>query len=114
MKRRVRVNAVNHARKDREFIRAYGSADRVAFVRSQPCVACGRTPSENAHTRGGGAGRKGDARFVAPLCHPCHDELHRRGPVAFAARHDGLDLDHEAAITDARYEQYRATQERPA
>lgn len=93
--RKTRVKRVNAKRKAANFARAYGSAERVAFVRSLPCAACGLVGySENAHVGGAGkgAGRKSDADQIAPLCGPhrsggwidvlfqgCHREYDTRG-----------------------------------
>jgi hypothetical protein len=72
LRRTGRVNQRNAERRDREFQRCYGSAERVAFVQGLSCVGCGRTPCENAHSVTGGMGRKADAETIAPLCHDCH------------------------------------------
>lgn len=96
-------------KKAEKFAREYGSAERVDWVRRQPCVACGHGPSENAHVRTGGMGRKADACWVAPICTPCHATLHRIGAKSFEAAHQ-IDLDHEAAITDARWAVHVAQQ----
>jgi hypothetical protein len=55
-------------RKPSEFARIYGSKERVEWIKSLPCVGCGATPSDNAHTVSGGKGRKADAETIAPLC----------------------------------------------
>ena len=69
-KTRTPVKRVNVKRKAKEFARCYGSVDRVEFVKSLRCSACGRVGrSENAHVLGnGGAGRKGHFTTIAPLC----------------------------------------------
>ncbi len=72
------VNPVNRARKAANFARAYGSEDRVEWVQSLPCCVCGRSPSQNAHIRTGGMGRKSDARFIVPLCAKDHAEQEGR------------------------------------
>ncbi|MDB4893172.1 MAG: hypothetical protein JWL61_5027 [Gemmatimonadetes bacterium] len=72
------VKRRNTKRKAREFERAYGSKERVEWVKSLPCCWCGAVgESQNAHTVGGGAGRKADYDTIAPLCWsitrlPCH------------------------------------------
>lgn len=84
--RSSRLAPVNRERKPREFERAYGSANRAAWVASLPCAACGIVGySANAHVLGnGGAGRKGDADTIAPLCvsrpgvNGCHDLFDNR------------------------------------
>lgn len=72
MKRSGRVKARNAKRYAKNWTRAYGSPERVAWVQSLPCVGCGGGPSENAHAISGGKSRKADADTVAPLCRGCH------------------------------------------
>ncbi len=65
-----------------EFARIYGSKERVAWVKSQPCVYCNalspffgesqRGPSHNAHTVTGGMGRKAGFETIVPLCASHH------------------------------------------
>ncbi len=83
--RRTRVKPRNAKRKASEFARCYGSKERVAWIRSLPCIICELRstpqvgPSDNAHVTGDGMGRKADARFIVPLCrmhHACYD-IHR-------------------------------------
>ena len=107
MKRRVPVKKINASRKAAEFDRAYGGSERAEWVTRQPSVVSGVHPCVNAHVRTGGVSRKADARWVVPLTPAEHDELHRIGKASFEAAHH-IDLDHEAAITDARWEQYVA------
>lgn len=84
-----RPKARNPKRRKSEFARAYGSDERVAWVKGLPCTVCGATPCDNAHTASGGAGRKGDHRTIVPLCsrrfdaEGCHAELHRIGVRTF-------------------------------
>lgn len=90
--KRSAVKPRNAARKRREFARAYGSRERVEWVKSLPCAACGVVGfSENAHVASGGAGRKADASQIVPLCGPhycppdfsfigCHAMYDRRIP----------------------------------
>ncbi len=76
LKTRGPVKPRNDARRKREFLRAYGSVERVEFVRSLACaghvVLLGETflprgGCHNAHTVTGGAGRKANADTIAPL-----------------------------------------------
>jgi len=101
--KRTPLKKTNPKRRAASFDRAYGSTERVEWVQRQPCVNCGKTPSENAHVRTGGTSRKADACWIAPLCAVCHADLHQFGIKTFQTVM-GLDLDHEAAITDARWE----------
>jgi hypothetical protein len=52
------------------------------FVASQPCLVCGRTPSDAHHIKFAeqrAMGRKVSDRFTVPVCRLHHRELHRRG-----------------------------------
>jgi hypothetical protein len=56
--------------------------DHLRFVASQPCLICGRTPSDPHHIKfaeQGSMGRKVSDRFTVPICRLHHRELHRRG-----------------------------------
>jgi hypothetical protein len=56
--------------------------NHLRFVASQPCVLCGRTPSDPHHIKFAGQramGRKVGDRFTVPVCRLHHRELHRRG-----------------------------------
>ena len=55
------------------------------FVASQPCVVCGRTPSEAHHIRFAqprALGRKVSDEYTAPVCRLHHRELHGYGDEA--------------------------------
>ena len=55
------------------------------FVATQPCVVCGRTPSEAHHIRFAqprALGRRVSDEFTAPVCRLHHRELHRYGDEA--------------------------------
>jgi hypothetical protein len=56
--------------------------DHLRFVASQPCLVCGRTPSDPHHIKFAeqrALGRKVSDRFTVPICRLHHRELHRRG-----------------------------------
>jgi hypothetical protein len=56
--------------------------DHLRFVTSQPCLVCGRTPSDAHHIKFAeqrAIGRKVSDRFAVPICRLHHRELHRRG-----------------------------------
>jgi hypothetical protein len=56
--------------------------DHLRFVAAQPCVVCGRTPSDPHHIKFAEQrtmGRKVSDRFTVPICRLHHRELHRRG-----------------------------------
>ncbi|HEX5863921.1 MAG TPA: hypothetical protein VF014_06640 [Casimicrobiaceae bacterium] len=52
------------------------------FVANQPCLVCGRAPSDPHHLRFAqprALGRKVSDEFTVPLCRLHHRELHRKG-----------------------------------
>jgi hypothetical protein len=56
--------------------------DHLKFVSAQPCLACGRSPSDAHHLKfaqGRALGRKVSDEFTVPLCRTHHRDLHRRG-----------------------------------
>jgi hypothetical protein len=56
--------------------------DHLKFVSTQPCLACGRSPSDAHHLKfaqGRSLGRKVSDEFTVPLCRAHHRELHQRG-----------------------------------
>jgi hypothetical protein len=56
--------------------------DHLRFVAAQPCLVCGRTPSDPHHIKFAeqrAMGRKVSDRFAVPICRLHHRELHRRG-----------------------------------
>lgn len=83
----------------KDFERVYHSLDRVAYVKALPCVACGRSPSENAHQGTGGTGRKSDYTTIIPLCPRCHREQHQHGAKTFAAKYN---LDYAALAEETQ------------
>jgi hypothetical protein len=104
-RRVVRVKAVNAARKRREFARAYGSAERVAWVKTLVCAVAGRGldgcfgPIDVAHVGNGGAGRKADAASTVPMCRGHHCEQHQYGVRRFEAKYR-VDLAAHAAVVE--------------
>jgi hypothetical protein len=56
--------------------------EHLKFVAAQPCLVCGRTPSDPHHVKFAeqrALGRKVSDRFTVPICRLHHRELHRRG-----------------------------------
>jgi Protein of unknown function (DUF968) len=56
--------------------------DHLKFVGAQPCLACGRSPSDAHHLKLAqqrALGRKVSDEFTVPLCRSHHRELHQRG-----------------------------------
>jgi ERF superfamily len=59
--------------------------DHLSFVAQQPCLICGRTPSDPHHlrfTQPRALGRKVSDEFTVPLCRGHHREVHRSGDEA--------------------------------
>jgi hypothetical protein len=55
------------------------------FVATQPCLVCGRRPSDAHHlpfAQPRALGRKVSDEFTVPLCREHHEEVHRRGDEA--------------------------------
>src|SRR6516225_1409413 len=68
--------------------------DHLRFVATQPCLVCGRTPSDAHHLKfaeQGGIGRKVSDRFTIPICRLHHRELHRRGNERSWWQSQGID-----------------------
>ena len=58
------------------------SPEHLAAVRQEPCLVCGRAPSQAHHlrfTQPRALGRKVSDEYTVPLCATHHDELHRAG-----------------------------------
>ncbi len=94
-----------------EFQRCFGSADRMAWVAAQPCIApgCLATPCENAHLGMGPNGTVGDSTFIVPAC-PTHRKLLQGelGTEKFAALYH-IDLAAEAIDLELRWRQHVAS-----
>jgi hypothetical protein len=68
--------------------------DHRKFVSKQPCLVCGRTPSDPHHLRFAqprALGRKVSDEFTVPVCRLHHGELHRHGNEA--AWWNGVNID---------------------
>jgi hypothetical protein len=68
--------------------------DHLRFVASQPCLVCGRTPSDAHHLRFAeqrAMGRKVSDKFSVPICRLHHRELHRRGNERAWWQRQGID-----------------------
>jgi hypothetical protein len=68
--------------------------DHLRFVASQPCLVCGRTPSDPHHIKFAGEwamGRKVSDKFTVPICRLHHRELHRRGHERTWWQKQGID-----------------------
>jgi hypothetical protein len=109
-----KIKPKKRSKKERE--RIYGTDEHIAFVKSQPCVACKREgPSEFAHVGNGGTGRKSAAKNGVPLCGlrlikhgvnvGCHALSHLIGIKSFEAKY-GIDLKAEAARVEAAWQSH--------
>jgi hypothetical protein len=79
--------------------------DHLRFVAAQPCLICGRTPSDPHHIRFAeqrAMGRKVSDRFSVPICRLHHRELHRRGNERAWWQNEGIDPLGAAAMLWAR------------
>jgi hypothetical protein len=68
--------------------------DHIRHVIKQPCLVCGRRPSDPHHLRfaqSRALGRKVSDEFTVPLCRGHHRELHRHGDEAGWWKKFGLD-----------------------
>jgi hypothetical protein len=68
--------------------------DHLRFVASQPCLVCGRTPSDAHHIKFAeqrAIGRKVGDRFTVPICRLHHRELHRKGNERVWWQNQGID-----------------------
>ena len=68
--------------------------EHVRFVTKQPCLICGRTPSDPHHVRFAqqrALGRKVSDEFTVPLCRGHHREVHRCGDEAAWWQKVGID-----------------------
>ena len=52
------------------------STKRLNEIRKLPCIKCGQSPGQAAHSNfgehGKGKGIKADDKYTIPLCHSCH------------------------------------------
>jgi hypothetical protein len=68
--------------------------EHLKFVAAQPCLVCGRTPSDPHHLKFAeqrAMGRKVGDRFTVPICRLHHRELHRRGHERAWWQKQGID-----------------------
>jgi len=62
--------------------RRYRNRDHLRFVMQQPCLLCGREPSDAHHIRfvqPRALGRKASDEYAVPLCRSHHRAVHRAG-----------------------------------
>jgi len=73
--------------------------EHLRFVAQQPCLICGRSPSDAHHIRFAqlrALGSKVSDEFTVPLCRTHHREVHRRGDEAHWWVEVGIEPLHEA------------------
>ena len=86
-RRRRRQPAADAPRIDKSVLtfpepRRIRDKEHLRFVAFQPCLICGRSPSDAHHVRFAqlrALGRKVSDEFTVPLCRTHHREIHRRG-----------------------------------
>ena len=74
--------------------RRFRDRNHVKFVAKQPCLICGRIPSDAHHLRFAqhrALGRKVSDEFTVPLCRGHHREIHRSGDEAGWWKKTGID-----------------------
>ena len=74
--------------------RRFRDKTHVKFVAKQPCLVCGRRPSDAHHLRFAqhrALGRKVSDEFTVPLCRGHHREVHRCGDEAAWWKKAGID-----------------------
>jgi hypothetical protein len=79
--------------------------DHLRFVAAQPCLICGRIPSDAHHIKFAeqrAMGRKVSDKFAVPICRLHHRELHRRGNERVWWQNQGIDPLAAAATLWAR------------
>lgn len=90
--------------------RTHGTVEHREWIKRQPCVVCGRTPSDAAHLKSGGTGRKDDVERTVPMCsnvvpagYEGHHTEYDAGKQSFRAKYAHLDLEQLAAEHAARF-----------
>jgi hypothetical protein len=74
--------------------RRYRNPDHLRFVMQQPCLLCGRKPSDAHHIRfvqPRALGRKASDEFAVPLCRSHHRAAHRAGDEKAWWKQAGID-----------------------
>jgi ERF superfamily len=74
--------------------RRYRNRDHLRFVSQQPCLLCGRKPSDAHHLRHmqpAALGRKASDEFAVPLCRTHHRAAHRSGDERAWWKASGID-----------------------
>ncbi len=93
-KRKARARSVDKSVLSHPEPRRIRDRDHVRFVAQQPCLICGRKPSDAHHLRFAQSrafGRKVSDEFTVPLCRGHHREVHRYGDEAKWWSKTGID-----------------------
>ena len=88
------VNGIDKSQLVHPEPRRFRDRDHVKFVAKQPCLICGRRPSDAHHLRFAqhrALGRKVSDEFTVPLCRGHHREAHRCGDEAGWWKKTGID-----------------------
>lgn len=83
--RRTKSTTIDKTRLAFPVPRRIRDREHVRFVAKQPCLICGRIPSDPHHLRfaqNRALGRKVSDEFTVPLCRGHHREVHRQGDEA--------------------------------
>lgn len=99
------MNRRTEEQKDANWLRAYGSEERVEWVRRQPSFISGKHPCVNAHTRTGGMSRKADSSTIIPITDEEHQLVHQHGWSHFGLTQEKLD--EMAAIVERAWQVYK-------
>jgi hypothetical protein len=88
------ANGVDKSQLEHPEPRRFRDRNHVKFVAKQPCLICGRRPSDAHHLRFAqhrALGRKVSDEFTVPLCRGHHREVHRCGNEARWWEKTGVD-----------------------
>jgi len=72
----------------------YRSTKYLEWIRRQPCLRCGRVPSQAAHQGLGyrAMGKKQPDSYTVPLCFECHQLEHAAGQKTFWESYANIDV----------------------
>ena len=88
------ANGIDKSQLEHPEPRRFRDKNHVKFVAKQPCLICGRRPSDAHHLRFAqhrALGRKVSDEFIVPLCRGHHREVHRCGDEAGWWKKAGID-----------------------
>ncbi len=112
-----RVNGIDKSSLTFPEPRRIRDREHLKFVATQPCLICGRRPSDPHHLRFAQAqalGRKPSDEFTVPLCRGHHRELHRSGDEAAWWKKSGIDPMPAARVLWLKTHPWRAVPDRAA